>query len=300
MDIHGFRQTIIKGDMWVMSCCPFHDDSNPSFGINAMTLEGHCFSCGWFQWPEILNQMGIPADADLDQIDSMTGMAWRAVKEKLDFGKFGTKEKIHRYYIPTKSLPIYGSPDHCSFLIARGIYQETMSKFDIRVCHDEKSKYYNRIIMPVNDPNGYPMFFDARTIDSSKSRKYIRPPKCPMRYCLGGIDKFKALRSKVGAVCEGYMDMLRLWQNGLPSVCCFGSKLYITQAKLLISLHLDYIVLAFDNDKAGNEAVTEAKKVLEGCGSRILRLHLPPGKDPGEVDQSTLWSSNAEILRIIH
>ena len=50
MESNGFQNVSIKSDKWVMCCCPFHDDKNPSFGINVETLKGHCFSCGWFKW----------------------------------------------------------------------------------------------------------------------------------------------------------------------------------------------------------------------------------------------------------
>jgi DNA primase len=31
---------------WQMARCPFHEDSDPSFGINENTNSWHCFGCG--------------------------------------------------------------------------------------------------------------------------------------------------------------------------------------------------------------------------------------------------------------
>ena len=40
----GLKATLVKGE-WTMRC-PFHEDSDPSFGINSENGHWHCFGCG--------------------------------------------------------------------------------------------------------------------------------------------------------------------------------------------------------------------------------------------------------------
>ena len=44
-DILGLGSTRVSGESLQM-CCPFHKESNPSFGINMTTGTYHCFACG--------------------------------------------------------------------------------------------------------------------------------------------------------------------------------------------------------------------------------------------------------------
>ena len=44
-DGHKFKQS----GRYYMCCCPFHDDSNPSFAVKAeYDNVGKCYACGWY------------------------------------------------------------------------------------------------------------------------------------------------------------------------------------------------------------------------------------------------------------
>lgn len=286
MKSNGFKHVQIKSDNWVMSCCPFHDDKTPSFGINLITLRGHCFICGWFNWSEILEQFGLPLDIDFELVDAMTGNQWKNVTNKL----LPKKEefRINKFRLPDKLLNLKKFNRHYSYLHKRGFSKETIDYFNLSVCKDRKSKYFDRIICPVKDISKKLIFFEARTIRTVKNKKYIRPNNSPIKYCLGGIDKF--INNKVAILTEGYFDMMKLWQYNLPSLCTFGINLHSYQVDLIMRLNLDLIVIGYDNDEAGNKAVSIAKEKLIGCGSKVLRLNMPNQSDPGD------FKSKEEIL----
>lgn len=299
---NGFKGISIKNDNWVMCCCPFHNDKNPSFGINVLTLKGHCFCCGWFEWEEILKQMGLPVDEELDTIDAMTGVNWRAIKDKLDFGKVGIKEKIKRFNLPNDCELIADSNKTvkaCEYLYNRGYDVSIIREFNLKFCLDEKSKYYKRIILPINDFQGRLVFFDARSIDNIKKQKYIRPFGSPIKYCLGGIDKVYESHSNYAVLVEGYLDMVKLWQFNIPAVCTFGSDIHQPQIKMLMQKHLDCIVLGYDNDQAGIKANNKVEKMLYGCGSKVCKMNMLIGNDPGDFKtREEVFSVNKFLLKI--
>jgi len=286
----GFKSVERKSNIWVMSCCPFHDDKNPSFGINVETLEGHCFLCGWFKWAEILSQMGLPIDEDLDMVDAFTGVAWRAVKDKFNFDD-PKSIKFKRFGIPEGYDDILTCDKHMEYLESRGFDRIIMTEFNLKVCNDKSSKYYNRIILPVYNVTGGSMFFDARAIKPARV-KYMRPLGAPVKYSLGGVDRLYMGSYNYVVIVEGYLDMMKLWQYEIPAVNTFGSNISSVQAKMIMQKHLDHIVLGFDPDQAGAKAREKALAMFEGCGSRIHHLRITVGKDPCSISHSDLVRLN--------
>lgn len=295
MDRNGFDKTYISNDNWVMCCCPFHNDSNPSFGIN-LSLQGHCFSCGWFSWEEILDQMNLPY-TDLEETDFISSKSWEKIKGKL---YFNGNNKLVRFKLPNlcKSIIEDDCFKHYGYLTERGFDVRWMEdKFGISVCRNIYSRYNDRIILPVNDHDGKLVFFDARKITGNKDNKYIRPKNSPKTECLGGIDLFYKSGYNYVVFVEGYLSMVKLWQFNIPAVCCFGTELSHEQIKLIMRKHPLMIVNGFDNDHAGIKSIKKANEKLIGCGSRIMRLNMPVGNDPCDfISREQIISMNKFLI----
>lgn len=290
LDKNGFKRTEINDDKWVMASCPFHNDENPSFGIEKDKLRGHCFKCGWFSWEDIADRLGIKSFKK-EFIVGMKSDEWNEVKGKLVKKKSDT---INFYKLPF-SYPILKCKKQLEYMLNRGFEKRILKLFDIRV--GLSGRYKGRVILPVKDTNGEVVFFDARSIKNNKKKKYIRPWGSPVWYYLGGIDIFWKYGKDFVVVVEGYLDMLKLWQYGVPAVCTFGAKMSFEQIKLLLRKNLNYIVLGFDNDEAGNHAAELANHYLDGSGAKVERLRLEEGVDPGDIKKDDLFKMNNELKK---
>lgn len=86
-------------------------------------------------------------------------------------------------------------------------------------------------------------------------------------------------------LCESILDALTLWSAGLRNVTTtFGTNNFTPELwELLKKLGPQRIILCFDHDEAGEEAVKKYTPELIKLGAKILRAKLPYGEDINEV-----------------
>jgi DNA primase len=148
-------------------------------------------------------------------------------------------------------------------------------------------RFRDRIMFPIRDPRGRVLGFGGRVIDRGEPR-YLNSPETELFHKgreLYGLYEIRlarvALRRLV--VVEGYMDVVRLHQAGVPyAVATLGTATtpeHLRRAFRLVS----EIVFAFDGDRAGRAAAWRAlQNVLPEIreGREIRFLFLPEGEDP--------------------
>lgn len=145
--------------------------------------------------------------------------------------------------------------------------------------------FRNRVIVPIIDARGNIVAFGGRVLDNSKP-KYINTADTPVyKKSLGvfGLNFAKNSKEKSLILVEGYMDAIALHQAGFTnSIACLGTALTGEMAHLL-SRYADEILLAYDNDEAGQKATERAMKVFSSIGMKIRVIRLSGGKDPDEI-----------------
>ncbi len=154
---------------------------------------------------------------------------------------------------------------------------------------DGKTSFFdnfrNRVIVPIIDARGNIVAFGGRVLDNSKP-KYINTADTPVyKKSLGvfGLNFAKNSKEKSLILVEGYMDAIALHQAGFTnSIACLGTALTGEMAHLL-SRYADEILLAYDNDEAGQKATERAMKVFSSIGMKIRVIRLSGGKDPDEI-----------------
>jgi DNA primase len=84
---------------------------------------------------------------------------------------------------------------------------------------------------------------------------------------------------------EGQLDVVRMYQLGLPACAVLGSSISDQQVALLQDhARCDQISLAFDNDEVGRKAVEDtARKLIRTRFVRGLEVAVYPGHDPGDL-----------------
>lgn len=154
-----------------------------------------------------------------------------------------------------------------------------------------RDRFWSRIMFPIHDLRGDPVGFGARLM-SGDGPKYLNSPETPLyrksRLLYGLHLARRAIsRSDRAVVVEGYTDVIAMHQAGLESaVATCGTALGEDHLEVLGRLG-QRIVLAFDADRAGSDAVLRGERVSRRSGRRLdMRVaELPDGKDPADLLQ---------------
>lgn len=144
--------------------------------------------------------------------------------------------------------------------------------------------FRNRLMFPVIDVRGNVIGFSGRILGDGEP-KYMNSPETIVfskSHNLFALNLAK--KSKCGYIilAEGNIDVASLHQAGFDSaVASLGTSLTPEQARLL-SRYTGEIVIAYDNDGAGQKASQRAIGILEKLEVRVRVLQMQGAKDPDE------------------
>ena len=190
-----------------------------------------------------------------------------------------------------------GEPSLKTELRSAGIADSVMERAGlvIRRGRDDRDglrdRFSGRIMFPIHDLRGDPVGFGARLM-SGQGPKYLNSPETPLYHKSRLLYGLHLARKEIGrsdraVVVEGYTDVIALHQAGVESaVATCGTALGEDHLEVLGRLG-EQIVLAFDADRAGSDAVLRGERVSRRSGRRLdLRVAaLPDGKDPADLLQ---------------
>ncbi|GAB4352736.1 MAG: DNA primase [Gammaproteobacteria bacterium] len=162
------------------------------------------------------------------------------------------------------------------------------------VVRNEKGREYdrfrNRILFPIRDRRGRVIAFGGRALEED-GPKYLNSPESPVfhkgRELYGLYESIQAQhRPERLLVVEGYMDVVALFQNGVPfAVATLGTATTPDHLDLLFR-NTSQIVFCFDGDRAGRQAAWRALEHSLAAmrdGRRVNFLFLPEGEDPDSL-----------------
>jgi len=145
-------------------------------------------------------------------------------------------------------------------------------------------RFYDRLMFPIIDLQARIIGFGGRIMEKGEP-KYLNSPETTVfskKRNLYGLNFAKESKKKEIIICEGYMDMISIYQAGYHNVAAsLGTAFNIEHANLLRKLVSD-IILVFDSDKAGETAALRAIPILVSAGLRVKVLQVPDSKDPDE------------------
>jgi DNA primase len=291
--------------------CPFHPDDTPSLMVSPDKGLWHCFGCGAggdaiaflmrierLSFGEALarlaQELGIalpPAGEGKAKLFAVNLEALRYFQRELR----GPQGEKARAYLLSRGLGEslwekwglgYAPPAWDGLLRA-------LSRFGVQVLLElglivmgERGPYdrfRDRLVFPIRDDQGRVVAFAGRSF--GEEPKYLNTPNTPLftkGTVLYGLDLAKdAIRRKGRAVMvEGYTDVISLHAAGIEeAVASMGTSLTVDQARLL-SRHTEEVVIAYDQDAAGEASALRGMFVLHGAGLSVRVASLPPGEDP--------------------
>lgn len=223
---------------------------------------------------------------------------------------------------------------HPPYLAQRGILQETINQWGIgydpegivgkrqtKTKNGEWAKYIfsngERIVFTIKNDRGEIVGWSKRTIHAAISKrfykkayqdqdvfvvrgdpKYYHMPGFKKDNYFYGMDKINLEASKTAVIVEGFMDVLSLYQAGVPNaLACMGSSISDTQIRFLID-KFDKVCIFPDGDKAGLILAEQAFGMLSPYMT-VKICGWIDGKDPGDFkdinDIKGLLAHNSKI-----
>jgi len=117
-------------------------------------------------------------------------------------------------------------------------------------------RFKNRLMFPIISPKNQVIAFGGRILTKGEP-KYLNSPETAVfqkRYVLYGFNHARKHMRQQAVVVEGYIDVIRLHQAGLPiAVAPLGTALTVEQLQQLWRL-MPNPTVAFDGDSAGEKA----------------------------------------------
>ncbi len=147
-------------------------------------------------------------------------------------------------------------------------------------------RFFKRLIFPIFDIRDRVIAFGGRVLDDTMP-KYLNSAENIIYHKGKHLYAFNfAKKEKLEniIIVEGYMDVVSLQKAGFKNVVAsLGTALTIDQARL-IKKYTDNVIIAYDQDGAGQEATLRGMDILvdRGLNVKVLKLDRDDIKDPDE------------------
>ncbi len=313
--------------------CPFHNERTPSFSVNPAEQFYYCFGCGKgggvinfimeienLSYPDAVANLAQRAGMKLpeDRYDPNAKKRSRLLALNRDAARFfysqlatpegraGTEYLRSRGISPATAnrFGLGYAPDSFQSLL-KAMQALGYSEYELFDCDlirkSSRGSFYdtfrNRLIFPIIDVRGDVIGFSGRIIGSGEP-KYLNSRDTPVfnkGRNLFALNLAKKSKSGYILLSEGNIDIVSLHQAGFDSaVASLGTSLTSEQARL-ISRYAKEVVLAFDNDGAGQKATQRAIQIFEKLEMKVRVLQLSGAKDPDEF----LKTRGADAFRLL-
>ena len=218
-------------------------------------------------------------------------------------GKVGLEYFYNRKILP-QTITKYGlgyAPDKydalLGYLRSKGYSDKEL--LDAQVIGQKNGKIFDffrgRVIFPIIDLRGNVIGFGGRVLNDAKP-KYLNTTASPVfdkGRSLFSLNLAKKSNDNRLILCEGYMDVISVYQAGIPNVVAtLGTALTENQAKLLMK-YCREILICYDSDEAGQTATRRAIDIINSVGGKARVIEMHGAKDPDEY----IKSNGVEMFR---
>lgn len=319
VDVIGSYIDLVPKGKNYFGVCPFHDDHSPSMSVSREKQIYRCFTCGAsgnvitfvmnyenIGFVDALKKLGDRVQIHLDikssQKDSKYSELYDIYKLSTSFYKnnlnslLGEKareylnnRKITEDMIKTFDIGLSLNDSLSKMLLKK---YDAKKLIDIGLSHKYNGKiadlFLNRIMFPIKDLNGNIVAYSGRKYDDSDAPKYINT-KETIIFKKGNVlyNYFSALeevrRKKEIIVCEGFMEVIRLYSIGVKNVVALmGTSFTSDQLEVIKKLNVN-VVLNLDNDAPGKLAAFQIGETLSKNGINPTVIVFDRYKDTDEL-----------------
>lgn len=160
-------------------------------------------------------------------------------------------------------------------------------------------RFRNRLVFPIWNEQGRIVGFSARSIEKDpQGWKYVNSPESPIfrkgkiLYALNFARKHITETDSV-IICEGQLDTIAWHRAGIQNAVAPQGTAFTPEQAMVLKRYTHNIVLALDNDNAGDAAVLKDAAILLPLGFTIKVAAYQGAKDADE----TLKTAGPEALK---
>ena len=302
--------------------CPFHHEKTPSFHVTKENQLYYCFGCHeggnvitFIEKMEHLDfvetvkflaeRANIPLPEENEAVPQEIALKRKIYDMNKEAARFfyanlNSKDgQAALFYLrdrglADKTIITYGlgyakkgNDTLIRHLKAKGYREEEMQSAGLIA--KGKYGYYDffrdRVIFPVIDLRGNIIAFGGRVMGDAMP-KYLNTGETLVfkkHLNLFSLNIAKSKNKNYLILAEGYMDVISLYQYGFTNaVASLGTAFCEDHAKLL-KKYTDTVLLCYDSDNAGQEALKKAGDILLREGLKVKVPILSGGKDPDEI-----------------
>lgn len=326
--------TLRKNGKGYRGCCPFHEETKPSFSVNPEQNLWNCFGCNKggdaIRFVELIDQVDFKEA--VNRLSTQIPVSGRqktpktAVKEERKETSVADKKLLARvvgYYQHTftedtrglEYLKNRGISDKQSLIdFGTGFVNGSLKNIlpdDPEVLNTLKNlgilnkkgneTFYNCVVFPLYDQNGGIVNLYGRNIDpeNGASHLYLAGSRS------GIINRQAVKRSSTILLTESIIDGLTLYDQGFKNVIPAYGVNGLTEDHLsLFNRKVKEVYICFDSDKPGKEGAGKTAEQLKKQGIEQAHIVTLPDKDiniffnrhtPEEFEQ-LLKTANPESL----
>ena len=302
--------------------CPFHNERTPSFSVAPSKQIYHCFGCssGGNVFSFIMEYQKVSFPEAVKSLADYYNISVELNTDNTKVELFSSLYEIHELAVKLYHDNLFSKNGKkaLSYLNNRGLKNDIIRKFQIGYSnktwdqlvlhckgkgftksqilksglftHSDKGifdRFRNRIMFPIFHSSGKPIAFGGRALDNNDSAKYLNSPETPL-YKKGNVlygiqaSRNAILKEKHVIIVEGYMDFLKLFQEGIESVLALSGTALTENQVNVISRMTQKIILFYDGDNAGGNATIRAGWIIIKGGLEPSVIQPPKGVDPDE------------------
>jgi DNA primase len=269
-----------KGEYFSIKC-PYHNESKPSAALYKDRWLFKCFACG--------ETHGFAKFYEYLKHESWNEHGEFSIKNyRREFESLTGKQRETYEIIEGRVTSVYDNVKALEYCRSRNIDDKFMKFFEFRATDLCKFKpqidrdgkpsrsalWKDRLLIPI-DFEGKPYSLEGRDYTRSQHPKCLYPKGCKTDIC---FNQDNLNRDELLVVCEGLMDIHKIWTGIIRNVTCtFGVSLSEGQKAFLQSA--SNLVLYIDDDTAGRNSVNTFEKFMR----KDFKVAATPGKDPGDA-----------------
>ncbi|HLB32846.1 MAG: DNA primase [Verrucomicrobia bacterium RIFCSPHIGHO2_12_FULL_41_10] len=150
-------------------------------------------------------------------------------------------------------------------------------------------RFRDRLMFPICNDYGEVIGFSGRALSKEgEGAKYLNSPETPIfskGRILFGLDKSKRFLIETGEaiLMEGQIDLIAAFEHGCKNVVAPQGTAFTEDQARLLKRFVERVILCFDSDSAGQQAVERSLPALLTSGCEVRVATLPQGEDPDSM-----------------
>jgi DNA primase len=297
--------------------CPFHSEKTPSFTVHRDKQFFHCFGCheggDVFKFVMVAEKIAFPQAVEL--VAEKCGIpipTSRADGNKFDERQqlFEIHERAAAYFqemlssdeaAPARQViekrkvgPAFVKRFGMGYAPAAGLMSHLRLKDPVAsglVVKNDRGEVYDRfrrrLMFPIWNERGKVIGFGGRALMPDAQPKYLNSAESPLyskSHVLYALHFARDAAQKAGrlVVVEGYFDCLSLHQVGIENVVASCGTALTQQQVAIMARYVPEVVMNYDPDAAGQNAMRRSIDLLLAKGLRVRILKLAGGLDPDD------------------